>query len=165
MEECLLSMAPSLWMLTDPQGPIQSVPAETLALWDSAVLVADSFHALFIWSGRNVQKLEELQDYCREFLAPRAWHRFPLPDMHVLTDGDSMSRRFTALLSPSHGDPIEHSLSNFPGLSGLQPDVLAALQSKFPFYDASTDPSFRSWFWTISSATSKSKDEGWSLCE
>ena len=165
LEESLLSMSPSLWLVTDPEAPIRPVPAETLALWDSAVIAADNFHSLFIWSGRRALGRDDLIEYAREVLGPRVIHRFPMPEVHVLTDGDSMSRRFTALLSPSHGDPLEHSVANFPGLSSFTPDELAALQSKFQFYDATTDPSFRSWFWTISSATSKSKDEGWSLCE
>lgn len=165
LEESLLAMAPSLWTLTGPAEAIRPVPAETLALWDSAVIAADNFHTLFIWCGKKVENREQSTEYCQEFLGTRAFGRFPMPDMHILTDGDSMSRRFTAHLSPSHGDPAEHSLAHFPGLTSLPPDELAALRSKFQFYDASTDPSFRSWFWTISSATSTSKDEGWSLCE
>lgn len=166
LEECLLAMAPSLWALTDAAaGPLRPVPAETLALWDSSVIAADNLHTLFIWCGKKAPNVERAKEYCQQFLGTRALQRFPMPDMHLLVDGDSMSRRFTALLSPSHGDPTEHGLAHFPGLSSLPPEELAALQSKFQFYDASTDPSFRSWFWSISSATSNSKDEGWSLCE
>jgi len=151
--------------LSDAAGFMRPVPAETLSLWDSAVIAADNFHTLFIWCGRKAPDVVQAKEYCLQFLGTRASGRFPMPDMHLLADGDSMSRRFTALLSPSHGDPIEHSLANFPGLNNLPHDELTALQSKFQFYNASTDPSFRTWFWTISSATSNSKDEGWSLCE
>ena len=45
---------------------------------------------------------------------------------------DSTSQRFTALLAPSHGDLIDHSLTNFPALAGLSAqelEVKCTLQS------------------------------------
>lgn len=88
-----------------------------------------------------------------------------MPHLHVLSEGDSMSRRFTALLAPSHGDPIDHSLAHFPALARLSAEELSKLRSKFRFYDPNTDPSFRGWFWSVAGATSKAKDDGLSLCE
>jgi len=88
-----------------------------------------------------------------------------MPQLHVVAEGDSMSRRFTALLAPSHGDPLDHQVAHFPALASLTQEEIAALRSKFRFYDSTTDPSFRSWFWNVASATSASKDEGVSLCE
>jgi hypothetical protein len=85
--------------------------------------------------------------------------------LHELSEGDSMARRFLSLLSPSHGDPIDHQLANLPQLTYLSSDEMTSLRSKFRFYDASTDPSFRDWFWSVAGATSLSKDEGLSLCE
>jgi hypothetical protein len=167
LEESLAIMAPSLWAVLDPVGPLhlRELPAETLALWSTAVIAADNYHSLFVWCGKGAAEYSNAKEYCQQFLEARSEHRFPVPDMHILADGDSMSRRFTAFLSPSHGDPVEHSLAHFPGLTSLPPNELTSLRSKFQFYDASTDPSFRSWFWGITRATSTSKDEGWSLCE
>ena len=76
-----------------------------------------------------------------------------------------MSRRFTAILAPSHDDPVEHQVANFPGLSQLTPDELSAVHDRFRFYDPEADPSFRRWFWDVAGATSDSKDYGMSLCD
>lgn len=86
-----------------------------------------------------------------------------MPKLHVLNDGDSMSRRFTALLAPSHADPIDNQLVHFPALSTLKPDDLKELRSKFRFYDSNSDASFRTWFWSVASATNVSREEGMSL--
>lgn len=101
----------------------------------------------------------------KNLLLERAEKRFPMPQLHVLSEGDSMSRRFTALLAPSHADPLDHQIAHFPALSTLSPQELTAIHSKFRFYDPSTDASFRNWFWEVASATSASKDEGLSLCD
>ena len=76
-----------------------------------------------------------------------------------------MSRRFTSRLSPSHADPPEQQLAHFPALASLSVDELSVLRGKFRFYDPAADPSFRAWFWMVSSAVSSSKDMGLSLCE
>lgn len=83
----------------------------------------------------------------------------------MLFDGDSMSRRFTARLAPSHADPVDQQVAHFPGLSSLSPEALERLHSKFKFYDSSADASFRKWFWSVASATNVSRTEGTSLCE
>jgi hypothetical protein len=106
-----------------------------------------------------------VREHMKKFLLERAEKRFPMPQLHMLSEGDSMSRRFTALLAPSHADPLDHQLAHFPALASLSSDDLTALQLKFRFYDPSTDASFRNWFWEVASATSVSKDEGLSLCD
>ena len=88
-----------------------------------------------------------------------------MPIMHELNDGDSMSRRFTARLAPSHADPIDNQIVHFPLLSTLKPRALDELRSKFKFYDAESDESFRAWFWNVASASSNSRMEGMSLSE
>jgi hypothetical protein len=85
--------------------------------------------------------------------------------LYSLAEGDSMSRRFTARLAPSHADPVEQQLVHFPALAGLSPSELTALREKFRFYDATTDASFRRWFWEVASASSSARDEGMSLCQ
>jgi len=165
-------MALSLWSsgpLTNPDVLVSptTVPPDTLALWDNCILAGDHYFALFLWSGKSTldERYDEVREYLKDFLLQRSRNRFPMPTLHVLSENDSMSRRFTALLAPSHGDPVEHQLANFPALGSLSPDVLTQLQSKFKFYDPETDASFRSWFWSVSSPTSASKDEGVSLCD
>ena len=76
-----------------------------------------------------------------------------------------MSRRFTARLAPSHADPPDHQMAHFPALASLSPQELDSLRAKFRFYDASSDASFRTWFWGVASATNASRNEGLSLCE
>lgn len=88
-----------------------------------------------------------------------------MPELHLLYDGDSMSRRFTARLAPTHPDSEDHQIANFLALSTLPEQALEKLRSKFKFYDSSSDASFHAWFWNVSSATNASRDEGLSLCE
>jgi hypothetical protein len=108
---------------------------------------------------------DTVREQMQKILLARAEKRFPMPHLLFLSEGDSMSRRFTALLAPAHADPLDHQLAHFPALASLSPDELTALQLKFRFYDPSTDASFRNWFWEVASATSASKDEGLSLCD
>lgn len=88
-----------------------------------------------------------------------------MPNLHMLGENDSMSRRFTALLGPSHGDPVEHQLVHFQALMELSTEQQTKLKSRFRFYDPDSDPSFRQWFWEVASAASASGQEGVSLCE
>lgn len=101
----------------------------------------------------------------QEFILERSKSRFPMPKLHILSEGDSMARNLTARLAPSHADPPEQQLAHFPALSSMSAGELVALRSKFRFYDPAVDPSFRGWFWGVASAASASKDEGLSLCE
>lgn len=88
-----------------------------------------------------------------------------MPTLYVLQEGDSMSRRFTSRLAPTHADPSEQQIAHFPDLATLTPNELAGLIDKFRFYEETVDASFRRWFWSIASASSNSRNEGMSLCE
>lgn len=172
LEDCLSMMALSLWSsgpldTSDAHPCLFTVPPDTLSLWDNCILAGDHYYALFVWSGQATvgEQFDGVREHCKNFLLHRSRNRFPLPTLHELKENDSMSRRFTALLSPSHFDPIDHQLSNFPALSQLSMDQLKALQTKFKFYDPESDASFRNWFWSVASASSGCKDEGVSLCE
>ena len=88
-----------------------------------------------------------------------------MPALYELEEGDSMSRRFTARLAPSHADPVDNQLLHFPALSTLDATTLSNLRSKFKFYDANSDASFRMWFWGVASASNVSRLDGTSLCE
>jgi hypothetical protein len=173
---------------------LESVPPDTLTLWEKvsgyflsclpctamvclqifililclqSVVAADHYHNVFIWSGRlaKASQFDQARSVARDFLLQRCKNRFPMAVLHELIEGESMGRRFLSLLSPSHGDPLDHQLANFPRLAQLSSDELAAIRSKYRFYDASTDPSFRDWFWSVAGATSISKEYGLSLCE
>jgi len=167
MEDCLCMMAPLLWRCGPNEPDLEEIPPETLALWGNSVIAADNYHTMIVWSGNDVadESNDELRILCKAHLVARAEYRFPMPQLHIVAEKESMSRRFTALLAPSHGDPIDHSLANFPALARLSSQQLEAVRVKFTFYDPESDPSFRSWFWNVASATSTSKDEGISLCE
>ena len=88
-----------------------------------------------------------------------------MPRLHMLSEGDSMSRRFTSRLAPSHADPPDQQIAHFPELASLTPEEISAVRDKFRFYEESTDASFRRWFWSIASASSNARYEGMSLCE
>ena len=87
------------------------------------------------------------------------------PNLHLLTQNDSMSRRFTALLAPAHGDPVEHQLAHNTALAQLSVQEQTKLNDRFRFYNPDSDPSFRKWFWEVASAASASREEGVSLCD
>jgi hypothetical protein len=88
-----------------------------------------------------------------------------MPYVHMLSEGDSMSRRFTTRLAPTHADPPEQQIAHFPELASLSPIEMSALRDKFRFYEETSDASFRRWFWSIASASSNARNQGMSLCE
>lgn len=173
LDDCLCIMAPSLWSASingsngDAAFILEPIPSDTLVLWDQQIIAADHHDALFVWSGRAVlgSQFDAIRDHCKEFLLERSKNRFPMPHFYNLSEGDSMSRRFTTRLAPSHADPVEHQVVHFPALASLSPSELSALREKFRFYDAATDASFRGWFWSVASASSSARDEGMSLCQ
>jgi Sec23/Sec24 trunk domain/Sec23/Sec24 zinc finger len=168
LEDCLCMMAPSLWSSkVDGTTGLEAVPSDTLALWDNRIIAADHHDSLFVWSGRGTvgPEYDATRQHCKEFLLARSKTRFPSPSLHMLTEGDSMSRRFTTRLAPSHADPHEQQLVHFPALASLSPTEMQDLRGKFRFYDASTDASFRRWFWGVASASSNARNEGMSLCQ
>lgn len=132
-----------------------------------SIVAADFHDALFVWTGANClgARYDGIRDKFRIHLLESTKNRFPLPELHELKEGDSMSRRFTARLAPSHADPMENQLVHFPALSTLNPTALKNLRSKFKFYDAKSDASFRAWFWGVASASNVSRLDGTSLCE
>jgi hypothetical protein len=138
-----------------------------LRLSSQRIIAADYSHSLFVWSGSVTTASENdgIRRQLQKFLLDRTQKRFPAPNFHFLTETDSMSRRFTALLAPSHGDPVEHQLAHFPALALLSAEQQAKLNARYRFYDPESDPSFRKWFWGVASATSDSRSEGISLCD
>jgi len=172
IKDCLQMMRPSIWStgsmnVSSGWDEMQPFPAETLALWDDSIIAADLHDTLVVWSGVNctASRYDGIREKFREKLLDISKNRFPMPEVHELKDGDSMSRRFTPRLAPSHADPIDNQIVQFPQLSTLDPAALADLRSKFKFYDSKSDASFRTWFWSVSSASNSSRMEGMSLCE
>jgi len=121
----------------------------------------------FLWSGQATkdERYNGTRQQVQALLEQRAQNRFPMPKMHVMQENDSMSRRFTSLLAPSHGDPPDHQIAHFPALAQLSAEQLHQLRSKFRFHDPAIDPSFRQWFWDVASATNTIPEKGLSLCE
>lgn len=170
VEDCLQMMRPSIWSTGSTNissDAMLTFPAETLALWDDSIIAADFHDSLFIWSGANctAERHDGIREKFRTHLLKISNNRFPMPEFYELKDGDSMSRRFTSRLAPSHADPIDNQIVHFPLLSTLKPAALKALRSKFKFYEAKSDESFRTWFWSVASASNNSRLEGMSLCE
>jgi hypothetical protein len=131
------------------------------------IIAADHYHSLFVWSGSATidKEYDIIRRQMQDFLLERSIRRFPTPHLHLLKEADSMSRRFTSLLSPLHGDPVEHQLVHFQALTQLSTEQQAKLHARFRFYDGESDPSFRQWFWGVASAASASEHEGVSLCD
>lgn len=172
LEVCLKMIRPSLWStgsigISSGWDSMIPFPAETLALWDDSIIAADFHDSLFIWSGVNctATRYDGIRQKFKAHLLEISRDRFPMPVLHELNDGDSMCRRFTSRLAPSHADPIDNQIVHFPLLSTLKAHALNDLRSKFKFYDAKSDESFRSWFLDVSSASNNSRMEGMSLSE
>ena len=177
LEDSLFMMAPSLLSIRidfiAPTAPgiesFEQVPPETLVLWDNVMIAGDHFDSLFVWSGCGLpasdSRFQPVRDLCKSILMERSKYRFPAPLLHVLSENDSMGRRFTSRLVPSHLDPPEQQIAHFPALASLSSDEIYRLRDKFRFYDESPDASFRRWFWNTAGVSSKVADEGTSLCE
>mmetsp|Transcript_31582 Transcript_31582/g.76274 ORF Transcript_31582/g.76274 Transcript_31582/m.76274 type:complete len:1031 (+) Transcript_31582:58-3150(+) len=173
LEDCLSMMAPQLFSTGYIEGEeyiaeeLLDLPAETLSLWDYSIVAADHYDFLYIWSGKGCtgEDYEEIRKHCRRYVWRRAKTRFPMPEVEMLNEGDSMSRRFTAELAPSHADSEERQIASFPQLATLPRKALQSLRSRIKFYDKNADASFHTWFWNVSSATNVSKEEGMSLCD
>jgi len=173
LEDCLQMIRPTVWSTGSMDGVSSAwdkmlpFPAETLSLWDESIVAADFHDTLFIWSGVNctAKRYDGIREKFKTHLLEASKNRFPKPELHVLEDGDSMSRRFTARLAPSHADPIDNQIVHFPALSTLKPAAIEKLRSKFRFYDSNSDASFRTWFWSVASASNNSRLDGMSLCE
>ncbi|KAI2488714.1 hypothetical protein MHU86_25768 [Fragilaria crotonensis] len=171
LDDCLCMMAPSLWSsgMIDASTAIilDPIPSDTMTLWDNRIIAADHHDCLFVWSGKATldAAYDPIRERCKEFLLERSKTRFPMPRLHMLSEGDSMSRRFTSRLAPTHADPPEQQIAHFPQLASLSPEEIAGLRDKFRFYEESTDASFRRWFWSVASASSNARYEGMSLCD
>ena len=122
---------------------------------------------MFVWSGSEavISEFDCIREKLHDFLRARARNRFPQPSMYMLNESDSMSRRFTSLLAPSHGDPVEHQVAHFNALTNLSQDELKKLHDRFRFYEPDSDPSFRKWFWEVASAANTQDTNGVSLCD
>lgn len=122
---------------------------------------------MHIWSGKQCKETsyDSIRASIEEFLLEKGEGRFPMPEVHVVVEGDSMSRKLTARLAPSHADSKDQQLVNFPELADLSDAALKRLRGRFQFYDESADASFRKWFWSVCNATNAVKDAGMHLCE
>jgi hypothetical protein len=141
--------------------------SQSLPITIKRIIAADHWNNMFIWSGseRIRRDFDFIREKLKKFLVARSKYRFPQPNMYMLSETDSMSRRFTSLLAPSHGDPVEHQLTHFHALTHLSQDELKKLHFRFRFYDSDSDPSFRKWFWKVASAANALGSEGTSLCD
>ena len=123
---------------------------------------------MFVWSGSETisPSFDIMRRKLKNFLIAGSENRFPQPNIYMLNKCDSMSRRFTSMLAPSHEDPVEHQLAHFHALTHLSQQELNKLLNRFQFYDPVSDPSFRKWFWDVASATKANQvNEGISLCD
>lgn len=136
-------------------------------VFSQSIVAADFHDEMFVWTGAGcaAARYDGIRDNFKAHLYEVAQNRFPKPLLHELTEGDSMSRRFTARLAPSHADPVDNQMLHFPALSVLKQTELESLRHKFKFYDSESDASFRKWFWSVASASNVSRLDGTSLCD
>jgi hypothetical protein len=128
------------------------------------VLACDNYDSMFIWSGRATlgTEFDNTREECKQFLRKRAKDRFPSPQLHLLSENDSMSRRLVSRLVPSHHDGPDQQLIHFPALKSLDDAILKTIRAKFRIYDSSSDTSFNIWF---SNVFKNEGRDGSSLCE
>ncbi len=162
LRESIQILMPSAWKcVVDEKGEMKftSVPTETLSLWDENVLVVDTFDYLFIWSGKATlhHTFDPLRKACLSFLLERSKFRFPSPKVHVLMEGNPMSRKLTTRFVPSHGDPPQEQIARYPDLKMLDAGSIESLRAKFRFYDPECDPTFRDWSYKVINVTSGGK--------
>ena len=127
------------------------------------VIAADNFDSMFVWSGIGTQdpSHETLRDHCRNRLQESSKNRFPAPMTYAFNDGDSMARRLTSRLVPSHGDREEDWVANFPFLA-----TRAYNKDKFGIcHESSSDRSFRRWYSLVANTKSKKWKNERSLCD
>ena len=134
------------------------------------MIAADNFDSMFIWSSKTCSddssSFNHIRNVCEKHLLDEAKDRFPSPTMHFLKEGESMARRFSARLVPSHGDQEEDQMKNFSALHMLSEDELRRLRMKFRIYDPLSDASFLHWFAKVKYIDSmKWQQGGSSLCE
>lgn len=130
------------------------------------IIIADNFDVMIMWSGKATLDspiYNSLRGYCKDILKNSAKDRFPSPTIYCIEEGESMARRLTSRLVPSHGDSDEDQLRNFPELNNLSSADTQNLQSKFRYYDPKTDASFLHWYSKVSNL--KSTQEAKSLCK
>ncbi len=122
---------------------------------------------MFVWSGRETldSSYDVLRKDCMDFLLERSKDRFPAPTLYSLKEGESMARRFSSRLVPSHGDKEDDQIKNFPALQILSEDYLRRLRSKYRIYDPQSDDTFLHWFAKISNTNSSKWQQASSLCE
>ena len=163
LSESMRLMAPTLTMVTrNAQGEgqplsfnVRTVPADTLALWDDAVLALD-YDAMFVWSGRN--RLSSAFDPDRkaalQVLLDRSEGRFPSGAVGYLEEGSSMERFLTARVARTDRDPPEQQIANFPELGAMGEGELQRLRDKFKGH-VNNEMSFGAWFWKCQATTFK----------
>lgn len=108
-------------------------------------------------------RFDKYREHCKSFLIHRSKGRFPTARMFIINEGDSMARRLTARLAPTHDDPMEILLSHNPQLGTLNPTEIQKIRDKFKFHDSS-DRSFFRWFWETVRDGSYAVQYGESLC-
>jgi hypothetical protein len=124
------------------------------------------------------EKYDAIRKETAQMLMDGAADRFPAPSLFTFGERDSVARKLTTRLVPSHVDPPAQQVAHLPALAQfLSLEKLEALRAKFSFHDShvnvhvnvndninihhqSSDPSFRQWFWkVVQGSANKTKRE------
>jgi hypothetical protein len=145
--DCARMMMPAL-LSFDAMGDFEELPLESLAMQSGRILMLDHHTHIFIWSGRYVTSadFDVYREACRQRAEEASRYRLPCPQILLFTEGSSEERWLACRLAPSHKDPVEIQVYNFPQLQRLGDDQLAELRAKLLPTD---DPSFVEYYQSL----------------
>lgn len=128
----------------DEKGVLRRWPCQTMAMWPGVILVLDTQDRIVIWIGREAASMlaagptgdesdraHHSLEACRAYARAARTDRFPTPQLLEVTEGDPLERFLWARVIPTHKDPPDVLLANFPQLRLLSAEQLEAQRVKF----------------------------------
>lgn len=124
----------------DENGVLRRWPCQTMALWPNVIVVLDTQDRVVIWIGREAASMlaadgndqaKHSLEACRAYARSARNDRFPTPQLIEVTEGDPLERFLWARVIPTHKDPPDVLLSNFPQLRLLSAEQLEAQRVQF----------------------------------
>ena len=139
---CDRVLAPTLLSFPSGMRVYEELPAVSLALCSTAVLMMDCGTHLLIWVGAYVRDDDAAVHAALEHTESLAAARYPTPARVVAREGSSASRYMLARLIPIHQDGTAEQIAQLPVLGGMKPDDLESLQRRLLMTDV---PSLYRW--------------------
>jgi len=128
----------------DAKGVLRRWPCQTMAMWPNLIVVLDTQDRIVIWIGREAASMlaaaptddgsdqaRHSLEACRAYARAARTDRFPTPQLLEVTEGGPLERFLLARVIPTHKDPPDVLLANFPQLRLLSAERLEAQRVKF----------------------------------